>query len=150
MKTLIEKIRKERKQFDLKLQNGADEDCIEILKSQTVSKFNYTIPNEYLIFLRDVDGLFYNGIQIYSTKTVDQTPQNITIEGFVEANEMWRDDERKKSYLVFAESGDALYVHNLTNGNYEYVDRITLDVIETKKTCEQLFDLILNHVLDNY
>jgi len=97
MKTLIEKIRKERKQFDLKLQNGADEDCIEILKSQTVSKFNYTIPNEYLIFLRDVDGLFYNGIQIYSTKTVDQTPQNITIEGFVEANEMWRDDERKKA-----------------------------------------------------
>lgn len=150
MKTFIEKIKKEREQFNLKLPKGADEDCIGILKSQTVSKFSYTIPNEYLIFLRDVDGLFYNGIHIYSTKTVNQTPQNVTIEGFVEANEMWRDDERKENYLVFAESGDALYVHNLKNNNYEYVDRITLDVIDYKKTCEQLFDLILNHVLDNY
>ena len=150
MKTLIEKIKNEREQFNLKLQKGANEDCIKILLSHSVSKFNYKIPVEYLDFLRIVDGLFYNGIQIYATKAVIEMPQNITIEGFVEANEMWKNDERKKRYIVFAESGDALYVHNLNNNNYEYVDRITLDVIETKNNCKELFDLVLNHILDNY
>lgn len=149
MKELIQQIEKKVSQFNLELTDGAEDKDIEIFVSQSLDRFNYKIPFVYIEFLKIVNGIFYNGIEIYATNEIHLN-ENVILEGFIEANEIWRDDEDKKKYIVFAESGDALYVHNLTNNEYEYVDRITLDIIESKQTCEELFDLILNHILENY
>jgi hypothetical protein len=149
MKELIYQIKKEGEQFNLEMQQGATSIDITILVSKTFDKFSYEIPEEYLDLLREMDGIFYNGIEVYATTEIE-FPRNIKIEDFIEANEIWRDDERKKNYIIFAESGDALYVHNLNNNEYEYVDRITLEVIETIPNSKRLFNLILNHILENY
>lgn len=148
---LIAKIEKERQSYNLEMQPPCTLESIEELSYLCLKKLSYKIPNAYFDFIQITDGIFYNGIQIYASKT-SPSLSNITvvIEGLIEANELWREDENKNRYFFFAESGDALYGHNLKNNRFEYMDRITLEAINNTTDANQFIELCLNHILGNY
>jgi hypothetical protein len=145
---LLLKIENERKKYNLLMQPGLEKGKLDKLVYESVDKLNYKITSDYINILKETDGIFYNGIEIYASESQNSvSSKDVIIEGFIEANETWRDDVEKSNYIIFAESGDALYVYNLISGLYEYVDRITLDVTQSFQTGEVFFELILNHIL---
>ena len=60
------------------------------------------------------------------------------IEGFVEANHLWRSYAPHKQYLFFGESGTSLYAFNPVKSRFELQDRSTGVVLETWGTFDEL------------
>jgi SMI1 / KNR4 family (SUKH-1) len=97
------------------------------------------LPDEYAAFLRTQDGLNHNGLFVYASET---TPivgaAGATIQGIVEANLTWRDDEQMVSYLVFGDGNLDLYALHVPTGEYHVVDRVPGNLIATYPSFEQL------------
>ena len=98
------------------------------------------VPPEYEAFLREQDGLNWNGLFIYACEPseVAGASADAHIEGFVEANLAWRDDEHMRDYLVFGEGNMDLYVRHLPTGEYRTIDRVPGNLIETHPSFEAM------------
>ncbi len=128
-----------------------------MLKQQVVNELSYSLPNPYLDLLKIADGIDCNGFQLYSGKTQKmlgfEDREGYLILSLVEANAIWREHEPNNQYIFFAESGDVLYCHNLTNNRFEIVDRLTKELTyepSSFETCDELLQQLLNHMLDRY
>ena len=97
------------------------------------------LPDGYEGFLRTQDGLNYNGLFVYASET---TPivrvSGAAIQGIVEANLGWRDDERMRRYLVFGDANMDLYALHGPTGEYHVLDRVPGNLIETHPSFELL------------
>jgi hypothetical protein len=144
-------------QYPYKIQPPASIDEVEELRAKAARELNYSLPTFYLDLLQITDGIACNGNQLYGS-----SPRKIAgfedreghmILGLVDANLIWREYAPNNQYIFFAESGDRLYCHNLINGKFESVDRITKELTYAPSsfdTCEELLELLLNHMLDRY
>ncbi len=124
------------------------------LQGECARLLAYSLPAEYLELLALHDGVDCNGIQLYASEVQTQTTVSGRIKylkrGLVEANLIWREFEPNKDYVVFAESGSDLYQHNLQTNQFEVADRVGRTVFNTFATAEELFETVLNHMLDRY
>lgn len=124
------------------------------LRDECEARFSYTLPSAYLELLGLHDGLACNGIQLYASEAVVEPTESgrpkYLKRGLVEANEVWRDFEPNRDYIVFAESGSDLYQHNLAANRFEVADRVGRTVFNSFATAEELFELLFNHMLDRY
>lgn len=67
------------------------------------------------------------------------------IHGFVEANMLWRDYEPRKDYLVFGDSGTALYTLHLSEKAFQERDRQSFDLILVHPTLEAMLAEAMEH-----
>lgn len=148
---MVSEIQKEKSEFGEETQLPASQERIRSLILKASEELNYTVPKSYSELVALMDGIFYNGIRIYSSH-----PQKIGgyedrfLEGFVEANLLWRENEDNLQIVVYAESGHRLYIHHLEKNEFQLVDRITQDVDERVKSAEELLVKALEHILDIY
>ncbi|WP_156175969.1 YrhA family protein [Hymenobacter terrenus] len=157
--SLIEEIKQERqnRRHALPMQPPASRDRLQQLQEQVTAKLDYRLPEAYLGLLGIVDGIDSNGILLYASATqplvgyADRA--EYTIEGFIEANLIWRTYEPNKQFIFFAETGDVVYCHNLITDKFQIMDRIAQEVDSDASvfiTCEELLGALLNHMLDRY
>lgn len=134
------------------LQPAATLEAVETLKQQAANKLSYSLPTFYLELVQNTDGIARNGIQLYGTHTqrIHGLARESFIDGLVEANLVWREFEPNKGYVFFAESGSDLYQHNLQTDQFEVADRVGGTVFNAFATAEELFEIVLNHMLDRY
>jgi hypothetical protein len=122
-----------------KLQPPCSEEAIVELKRKSRITLSTDVPEGYIEFLRMTDGLEWDGLMIYASATSPIVGhQDKTIEGFVEANDLWRSYKPHRKYLFFGESGTSLYALNLVGGRFELQDRATGTVFETWRTFDEL------------
>jgi hypothetical protein len=115
------------------------DDRLEQLRRRMCDDIGAELPDEYAAFLRTQDGLNHNGLCIYASETAPVVgATNATIEGVVEANLAWRDDEHLAAYLVFGEGNMDLYVRHLPTGAYQVIDRVPGYFIEAHASFSQL------------
>ena len=146
-------------QYPYQLQPPAAAAAIEHLIAVCSKQLHYTPPPFYLALLQTTDGMACNGIQVYASKSqpiAGLETKDVILEGFVEANLLWRAGEEgahNLDYFYFAESGDYLYCHCLPAAEFQIVDRVTLEPIYAPAvfaTVEELFEQLLNHMLNRY
>ena len=144
-------------QFNQPVFPPASAEELRALQQQASNQLKYELPISYLELMTYSNGLDWNGFQLYGTHDLTRSGPTGRISydrmGLVEANLLWREYEPNTQYIFFAESGDRLYCHNLVNGKYESVDRITKELTYAPSsfdTCEELLELLLNHMLDRY
>jgi hypothetical protein len=136
---LLTQVGAEQAKYGERSQMPCAEERLERLRRRAREELGAEVPEEYAAFLRTQDGLNHNGLFIYASET---SPVNgaadATIEGLVEANLGWRDDEHFNNYLVFGEGNMDLYVRHLPTGVYQTIDRTPGNLIETSPSFEQL------------
>ena len=102
---------------------GAANEEIREFTYKVQSKFNYSIPEEYLNFLKEVNGIEFNGFIIYG---IDQEllehEVNQQINGLISFNEIWYENESQRQYIFLGESNISWYCFDLLKGEYVELD----------------------------
>ncbi len=136
---LLTRVGEEQARYGERSQPPCTEERLERLRRRALEELNAEVPEEYAAFLRAQDGLNHNGLFIYASETSPVAGgTDATIEGFVEANLGWRDDEFFNDYLVFGEGNMDLYVRHLPTGEYQVIDRTPGNLIESHPSFDQL------------
>lgn len=136
---LLTRVGEEQARYGERSQPPCTEERLERLRRRALEELNAEVPEEYAAFLRAQDGLNHNGLFIYASETSPVAGgTDATIEGFVEANLGWRDDEFFNDYLVFGEGNMDLYVRHLPTGEYQVIDRTPGNLIEAPPSFDQL------------
>ena len=137
--TVLDEVAIQRRVFGGELQLPCTPDLIHKMKIRSQTELRNDIPDEYLSFLRETNGVTWNGVSFYGC---EESPINGKeggkIWGFVDTNLIYRDVERMKNYLVFGQSDMDIYVINLSTHKYQVLDKISLDEITSVSTFEEL------------
>jgi len=144
-KKILEQIREEEEKFGDELQPPCSKESILLLNKEVNSKLDYSIPVQYNEFLLITNGLDYNGLVIYASERSTLIGyEDRIIEGFIDANLVFRESELFENIIVFGESDNVLYIFDKTKNKYRVVDKISLDTVDTIKS----FDILIVQALE--
>jgi hypothetical protein len=130
----LRQIEKNLEKYGEKLQPPATAKAIEHLRKQAKKRYNADLPEQYIDFLRTVNGLDFNGLTIYSADNPMQDDSSTeSVYGFIESNEVWHENEWQRKYLFFGDSDIGWYCINLDTGLYEEQDKPSGTVMKTFK-----------------
>lgn len=119
----LQEIAQEKKIYGEKVNIGANEEEIEIFFKEVKNEIKVDLPNEYVKILRAVNGLEFNGFILYG---IDQyllnRKQNQSINGLIEYNKIWYENEWQKKYIFIGESNISWYVYDLAKCKYVELD----------------------------
>lgn len=142
---LLTRLRAEQARYGESSQPPCTEANLERLRQRARAELDAEIPDGYADFLHAQDGLNHNGLFIYASETSPIAGgADATIEGLVEANLSWRDDDFFKDYLILGEGNMDLYVRHLPTGEYQTIDRTPGNLIDTYPSFDQLIAAALN------
>jgi hypothetical protein len=135
------------KKYGRQLQPPASEADLVSLTERAQAELGAQVPPEYEAFLRIADGFDWNGCTIYGSHTrLLPGHTDRSIQGFVEANEIWRDDEANRDYLYFADGDITLYAYHLPSGQYQVTDRQSDTLLKVVPS----FDALIAAALENH
>jgi SMI1 / KNR4 family (SUKH-1) len=136
---LLTAVGAEQAKYGEQSQPPCTEERLERLRRRTRAELGAELPEEYAAFLRTQDGLNHNGLFIYASEPSPVAGAgDAVIEGFVEANLGWREDEHFRAYLIFGEGNMDFYVRHLPTGEYQVIDRTPGNLIETHPSFDGL------------
>jgi len=145
IKAKIVKLRGQLDDADMYLGPSATPAEIGFLVGAVWGELGEKIPDEYLDFLRNHDGLFACGVFVFSSGLREVDDGEIIGNGFVENNKFRRSVNPMTGFLVFGESDQDEYVLDLVQNKYQVRDRQAFDnVFEEFDT----FDGILEFMID--
>lgn len=122
-KDKLQEIIQEKKIYGEKVNIGATEEEIAILFKQAKFEIDVDLPNDYAKILRLVNGLEFNGSILYGIdqKLLSKQP-NQSINGLIEYNKIWYENEWQKKYIFIGESNISWYVYDLGECKYFELD----------------------------
>ena len=110
------------------VQPGADAAAVDDLVARSAQLLGATPPPEFLDLLRDQDGGEVNGLWFFPTSSIP-VPGGGVLPGLVEANLDVRDGGGLADHLVLAEGSICLRALHLPSGEFQELDRVSLDVV---------------------
>lgn len=120
---------------------------IEHLKSDVRRLFDAELPMEYLEFLSLSDGLQHNGLIVYDTTSTPEKPAYKGFwQGFIAANQLWRENPDNSDYLIFGDDDMDLLTFNLKQREFQQVDRAAYDSYESYPTFDAMLVAALERV----
>lgn len=129
---LFLKIKDKREKRGRKLNNPASEEQIEILKKIVKEEFNQVLPEQYVNFLKAINGIEFNGFIFYGVdSSLLDVENNQTVYGYVDTNKIWYENEHQKQYMFFGESNISWYCFDLLNGVYVELDNPSGTLMQT-------------------
>ena len=148
-KDKLQEIIQEKKIYGEKVNIGANEEEIEIFFKEAKDEIKVDLPNEYIKILRFVNGLEFNGFILYG---IDQhllnKQQNQRINGLIEYNKIWYENEWQKKYLFIGESNISWYVYDLAECRYVELDNPSGRENEVFSSLECMLEKILSDALE--
>lgn len=144
-KDLLIEIEKIEKKYGSSLRNPASDTEIIKMKENIQHKLeNIELPNSYIEFLKIINGLDFNGLVIYGIDEVLLDNEVVEeIQGFIETNEIWYENEWQKQYIFFGDSDTAWYCYDLTKYIYVEIDKPSGTLIQSFDS----FDSMLSDAL---
>jgi hypothetical protein len=123
----------------LQAQPPARERDVEDLRERARAELGAEVPEAYCDLLRQADGLDANGLVLYASRTSPVAGrEDLSIQGFVDANLAWWDLEANRRYLCFGESGLSRFALDREDGRYRVLDRSSDSVVEDVASFEEL------------
>jgi hypothetical protein len=145
---LIKRVAEEQRRFGSNLQPPASEEQIKKLEARAKTELKANSPDEYLDFLRLTNGLDWNGVVVFASETVPIVGHpDRSIAGVVEMNLGYRDDPRFGDLLVLGSNGMDLYAYRISKGEYEIIDEVPHELIESVPTFNELMTKVLTRSL---
>lgn len=133
LKELLEDARLAAEDVEESLQSPAHERDINKLKNEAKAKLGADVPEEYITFLKEVNGFSLDDLTIYASESMPHAtyPESI-IEGFVKMNLLQRESKKCSDILIFGEASKLdLYTQRISTGEFQILDHSTLDLTKT-------------------
>lgn len=143
-KKILSEIEKTEAKYGDSLEKPATLKETNKLKEQVQEKFNVELPEQYLKFLRTVNGLAFNGLVIYGVdEELLDSKGSGSITGFIETNEIWYENDWQKQFIFFGDSDISWYCYDIKNSKYEIQDKPSGSVMEEYKDFDSLLEAAL-------
>ncbi len=119
----LKEIENEKIMYGEAINKGASDSEIHKLEQEIIIKLETTAPYEYISLLKIVNGIEFNGFIIYG---VDENYLEIDpeqhINGLIEMNQIWYENEEQKKYLFLGESNIGWYVYDKESKSFKELD----------------------------
>jgi hypothetical protein len=148
-KERLQEIIQEEKLYGEEVNTGATEKEIALFFEEAKAELNVDLPNDYTKILEQVNGLEFNGFILYGIdqKLLSKQP-NQTINGLIENNKLWYENEWLKEYIFIGESSISWYVYDLAEGKYVELDNPSGEEIEVFSGLECMVEKVLSDALE--
>jgi len=147
-KDKLKEIVQEKKIYGEEVNIGATEKEIEIFFEEVKAELNVELPNAYAKILELVNGLEFNGFILYG---IDQNllsnQSNQRINGLIEFNKIWYENEWQKKYIFIGESNISWYVYDFAECRYVELDNPSGRENEAFSGLECMVEKILSDAL---
>lgn len=147
-KEKLEEIIQEKALYGEKVNSGALEKEIKVLNEKVAAELDVILPDEYIGVLEIINGIEYNGFMIYGIDEglLEESP-NQHINGLIELNKIWYENEQQKQYLFLGESSISWYVYDLLIKKYYELDNSLGQICDEFCSFELLVEKILRDAL---
>lgn len=145
---LLSEIRNIEQTYGDSLNNPASNEQIEVFENAVKEKLKYVLPEQYLNFLRVVNGLEFNGLKIYGVdSSLSEDEANQSIIGYIETNEIWYENEHQQQYMFFGDSDIGWYCLDISKGVYVELDKPSGTLMEVYKDFDSMLEKALTDSL---
>ena len=144
----LEEIRKEERKYGDELNDGiSEEEALTFIK-EAEKELGAALPEEYIKILRTINGLEFNGVILYGADEhlLKEAPAR-SVNGMIDNNKIWYENEWQKRYLFLGESGISWYVYDLENKRYCELDNPSGELSEEFDEFEGMLDKMLGEAL---
>lgn len=144
----LEEIRRVSAKFGDTLNEGISDKESEVLLSSVEEELQVSLPEAYIVFLKLINGLEFNGFILYGAdKELLEKTSNQRINGLIDNNKVWYDNEWEKEYLFLGDSSISWYVYEAENGSYLELDKPSGDEILEFSCFDEMLEKILTDAL---
>ena len=147
-KDKLQEIIQEKKIYGEKVNIGATEEEIGMFFKEVKAELNVDLPNDYANILELVNGLEFNGFILYGIDQILLSKQsNQSINGLIEYNKIWYENEWQKKYIFIGESNISWYVYDFAECKYAELDNPSGRENEVFSSLEDMVEKILSDAL---
>lgn len=145
---LLSDIKKIEEKYGDSLNAPASDKQIEFFKKTANEMLNHILPDQYINFLKTVNGLEFNGFILYGVdSSLFEVQNNQTIYGYIDTNEIWYENEHQKQYMFFGESNISWYCFDLSSGAYVELDNPSGTLMHTYADFDSMLEKALKDSL---
>lgn len=143
-KESLEEIIQEEKKYGQEINGGISEAEEKLLIKAAKDEFDLVLPEDYIKILRVVNGLEFNGTILYGADEplLEEAPK-CHVNGLVDCNKVWYENEWQKQYLFLGEGNISWYVYELETKKYYELDNPSGEINEEFDGFEQMLDKML-------
>ena len=147
-KDKLQEIIQEKKIYGEKVNIGATEEEIEIFFKKAKAELNVDLPYDYAKILELINGVEFNGFILYGIdKNLLSKRPNQSINGLIEYNKIWYENEWQKKYIFIGESNISWYVYDFAECKYVELDNPSGRENEVFSSLECMVEKILSDAL---
>jgi len=144
----ITSLRERLDEADMYLGEPATPENIESLKKAAQEKFSAKLPDQYLEFLSKFDGLVSEGVFIYSSRPHKFPDSDGYSHDFITTNEIARDVDSLKNFLIFGDSDQDEYVLDIKSRKFQVRDKQAFDnIFEEFDSFDHLLDFMIDLII---
>ena len=137
----LEEIRQEEKQYGGDINCGISKEEAENFIKAVKEELGIALPEEYLKILTIVNGIEFNGFILYGAdEPLLKKEPNQHVNGLIDCNKVWHENEWQKQYLFLGESSISWYVYDLKAKKYYELDNPSGEVSEEFNDFERMLD----------
>ncbi len=119
----INLLTKEMAKYGDKINNGVLEKDLKLFVDIFKKTFSVILPNDYLDFLKNFNGIEFNGFIIYGVdKNLLSIKTDNHINGLIEFNNIFYENEYQKKYIFLGENNISWYVYDIESVIYFELD----------------------------
>ena len=138
-KSLLGRIEKELIRWGGGLQPPCTTDELTKLQHKAQRQLSRAVPDDYVKFLSTVNGMCWNGLEIFACAPTPKVGQSdYTIGGYVESNLRYRELGSPDKYLLFAADDICLYAYNLIDKQFQTTTRAGNTVLHSYESFNKL------------
>lgn len=134
--------------FGVEMNGGASKSEIEIFMEFVSNELKIIVPKDYLDVLEVVNGMEFNGFIIYGIDEdllMEKPTQNIN--GFVENNKIWHENEWQRKYLFLGDSNISWFVYDKDLLKYQELSKPSGVILNTFEDIDSLLDKLMEDAL---
>lgn len=147
-KNLLSEIEKIEQEYGTNLNSPASNEQIDALINAVQEKFEYTLPEQYINFLRIVNGLEFNGFIFYGVdSSFSEGGAKQSIIGYIDTNEICYENEHQRQYMFFGDSSIGWYCLDILNRMYVELDKPSGTLMEVFKDFDSMLEKALTDSL---
>ncbi len=108
--------------------------------------FSVILPNDYLDFLKNLNGIEFNGFIIYGIdKDLLSIKTNNHINGLIEFNTIFYENEHQKRYIFLGENNNSWYVYDIKLDVYFELDNPSWTKINKFSNFKDMLKSFIEH-----
>lgn len=148
-KEKLAKIVEEKKSYDEEINSGANNEELQIFSLEVKNTFHFDLLKEYIEMLKVFNGLEFNGFILYGIdEKFIKTKINQHINGFIDNNQIWYENDYMKNYIFLGESNISWYVLDIKTKNFLELDNSSGSLIKKYKNFEELLNKFFTDALE--